>query len=159
MTWNQMCGPYENHYRELGEPIRETVRNAQETLCLLAFSDCCSQIREIQKRLDRNGEIIAFLTGARRDLVADMTPPRSLGELCLEVVADNLRKHGLWKRFLRRCECGTKTYYGPEHVLIPIKGRRWPEVYEWDRLALRRALYCRPENHVYPPGSSRVNPT
>ncbi len=147
MTWNQMCGPYENHYRELGEPIRETVRNAQETLCLLAFSDCCSQIREIQKRLDRNGEIIAFLTGARRDLVTETTPPQTFGELCLELQVDSLRggRMGTMRPRL--------SVNGPAVVeLMPCE---WPE----DFLALRRALYCRPENHVYPPGLSRVNPT
>jgi hypothetical protein len=48
------------------------------------------------KRIDKRGEKIAFLTGARKDYVEDIQYPQSLGEPCLEVAEDKFQQRHLW---------------------------------------------------------------
>jgi hypothetical protein len=75
-----MLGPYTNHYRGLGEPIREIVRRGQDTLVRLYLGG------KHQERLDYAEKALSQVAHCR-----DMPPPQTLGELGLEALSDTIR--------------------------------------------------------------------
>ena len=98
MTHSMMKGPYENHYYRLGSVIRNTVSQAQDTLCRI-------QLGHIQRMLN---DYYAKEVGDRTNYhindhetgnpIWSITPgwateesknrglyPKSLGELCIEL--------------------------------------------------------------------------
>ena len=74
-TMSMMKGPYENHYYELGSVIRNTVSQAQDTLCRLKLG---RETQEIQAKIDR--------------LFYGDCWPQTLGELCIELAQDGFLK-------------------------------------------------------------------
>ena len=85
--WSMAKGPYENHYYELGETIRETVAAAQESLAELGLHGPYSS-RELRSAgmgcIPPGTEILPV----KWVVSQDMAPPQSLGELCLEVASE-----------------------------------------------------------------------
>ena len=102
MTHSMMKGPYENHYYRLGSVIRNAVSQAQDTLCGIWKHQFCDGLRSARDyfeglgapgtREEKVGEI-EFHDGSKipmtvtkvRAKVQPVGPPKSLGELCIEL--------------------------------------------------------------------------
>ena len=102
---NPSMGPYQRHYYRLGSVIRNTVSQSQDTLCRI-------QLGHIQRMLnDHYAKEVSDRTNYHTNdhetgnPIWSTTPgwateesknrglyPKSLGELCLEIHADRLRK-------------------------------------------------------------------
>ena len=78
-------GPYENHYYHLGDVIRGTVREAQDTLCRVNLG------RERQNYWfgGTHGEFDRWLMDNHASWPGT-SYPQSLGELCIELAQNSL---------------------------------------------------------------------
>ena len=79
-------GPYENHYYSLGEPIRNIVKQGQELLwqcrvCLTKRTFWHDWVRRCGHYTGNPGYLV---------MEYPMTLPKSLGELCIEIVEEKL---------------------------------------------------------------------
>ena len=99
-----MKGPYENHYYRLGSVIRNTVSQAQDTLCRIQLGHIQRMLNDhyAKEVIDRtNYHINDHETG---NPIWSTTPgwateesknrglyPKSLGELCIELAQETMR--------------------------------------------------------------------
>ena len=138
---SELCmGPYQRHYYRLGSVIRNTVSQAQDSICRLYFTPFLAEIREQAKRLDEDGKYIAFLTGAREDYVWP-EPPQSLGELCIELAQEEISYSGPVGCFGYTGIVGEPGEPIYEYRFCPYVRRRGPIDVSRDIQKLRETLY------------------
>ena len=112
--------------------IKDTVRQAQDTLARMALHAYSEDIRRQARQLTEDGRYIAFLTGASRDYVHPPYP-QSLGELCLEFRSDELSR---------------RIVHDYEPMLEVARAYGFPtssnaDAYKYEFHAIRRTLYRR----------------
>ena len=109
-------GPYERHYYRLGRAIMDTVKQAQALLC------------GIQRGRERQ-----YIVDCLDWCYGGGNYPQSLGELCIELAQDNIRKSA------------ENDYLSHLNFVTGQTSDDWP--ISRDLHALRQAMYYKLKNH------------